>query len=458
MRLVSAREVAEIISGSYSGPENLMLNGGCAFDSRKVSRGDIFLALKGEHHDGHDFVADAFDRGAVIAITSREVSHPHIKVADVLSAIAILAANNRRSLAELKVVGITGSQGKTTTKDMLKTILMSVGPTIAPENSYNNELGAPLTILNCTEETKFCIVEMGARHLGDIAKLTAIANPDVGVVLKVGTAHLGEFGSRERIAETKSELIKGLHSGATAVLGTYDEFTPLMSEGLSLTTITFGETPGCAVRAADIEIHGGFPHFDLVTPDGREPVSLRLLGEHQIPNALAAAAAAFALKIPTSQIAIALSSHESSSKWRMELHGDGEVVVINDSYNANPESMAAALRTLALLSQESGGRSWAFLGAMHELGEDSEKLHREVGELVGELHIDQLVSIGNHDYLTGCDSSSTTTHLVANRADAERFISELQPGDVVLVKASRAENLDRLAAAIIEATKGEIST
>lgn len=458
MKSISAISIAEIVSGRYVGPSDLILSAGCVFDSRKVKSGDIFLALKGEKLNGHDYIPDAFRSGAALTITTQPVDYPHIQVADVMTAIASLATSLRASLDQLRVIGITGSQGKTTTKDILNTILSSVAPTVAPENSFNNELGAPLTILNCSEMTRFCIVEMGARHSGDIARLTEIANPDVGVVLKVGTAHLGEFGSREKIAETKSELIKGLHSGATAVLGTYDEFTPIMATGLDLNVITFGEKAGCSVRAADIEMHGGYPNFDLVTPEGREPVALRMVGEHQIPNALAAAAAAVALGIPTTQIAAGLSSHEPKSKWRMELSEINDIVVINDSYNANPESMAAALRTLVLLSQERGGRTWAFLGSMHELGEESPKMHHEIGVLVGQLNIDHLVSINNQDYIDGCATSHTTVHPTSSISEASRYIHEIQPGDVVLIKASRAEALDQLAAAIIEGTKGDATT
>lgn len=290
---------------------------------------------------------------------------------------------------------------------------------------------------------------MGARHEGDIARLTEIAAPNVGVVLRVGTAHLGEFGSREIIARTKGELIRGLESKAVAVLGTYDEFTPHLADSLQLKTFTFGEVATAKIRAADVEIRGGFPAFDLVTPEGRERVELQVLGEHQISNALAAAAAAVALGVSTPEIAAALSTHESSSKWRMELHEFGEITLINDSYNANPESMAAALKTLVLLTQERGGNSWAFLGKMHELGPDSPRMHEEIGRLVGELGIDHLVSIADCGYIKGATGSSTSIHDFPDPESCQVMIQEFQPGDVVLVKASRAEHLELIAEQIV---------
>ena len=198
-------------------------------------------------------------------------------VDDVLTAVAALAAYVRKELPSLQVIGITGSQGKTTTKDMLNSILAHEGPTIAAVGSFNNDLGVPLTLLRCDSSTKFCIVEMGARHGGDIASLTRIAAPNVGAVLKVGNAHLGEFGSQEKIAATKGELIEGLKPGSVAILGTYDSFTPAMPAADGVKRMTFGETHGCTVRAADIEFRGGYAHFDLVTPEGREPVELRVI-------------------------------------------------------------------------------------------------------------------------------------------------------------------------------------
>ena len=283
---LSASTVADVMQGTLYGSAEISANAEFQFDSREVKPGDVFLALRGEKADGHEFVSNAVDNGAVLSIVTKPVSGTHIVVADVLDAIGALALYVRHQLANLKVVGITGSQGKTTTKDMLYSILKDEGKTVAARGSFNNDLGVPLTLLRCDTSTKFCIVEMGARHGGDISSLTKIALPDVGAVLKVGNAHIGEFGSREKIALAKGELVAGLKSGAIAVLGTYDEFTPKMPISDGVRKMTFGVDHNCDVRAADIEFRGGFAHFDLVTPEAREGVEPRVLGLHQIPNAL----------------------------------------------------------------------------------------------------------------------------------------------------------------------------
>jgi UDP-N-acetylmuramoyl-tripeptide--D-alanyl-D-alanine ligase len=440
IRLKTA-QIAEIVGGKLNVDGNSEVWLAPVFDSRKANLGSFFLALQGENADGHDFVESAISNGAVFALVSKAVSAPHIEVPDVLEALGKLAAYVRLQLPDLKVIGITGSQGKTTTKDLLHHILESIGPTISPENSFNNELGAPLNLLRCDEKTAFCIAELGARHIGDIAKLTSIVKPDVGVILKVGSAHLGEFGSVENIAKAKGELIRTLATDAIAVLGTYDEFTPKMAEGFAGRVITFGEIQGADVRAADIEIREGYPHFDLVDGEGRVSVGLRLVGAHQISNALAAAAAAIALGISNEHIATALSTAENKSKWRMELHELPGLLIINDAYNANPDSMEAALFALRLFAQERGGSAWAFLGKMHELGESSGQAHMKIGTLARDLSVDHLVAINAPDYGASLNFE--------NWEAATSLIKEFSAGDVVLVKASRSEGLERLADALI---------
>lgn len=445
---MNIEQMAQIMQGSAHGQAEIKTTTIFQFDSRKINSGDIFLALKGEKADGHDFVSDASARGASLSIVNRPVPTPHILVGDVLLALAKLAAYVRRELKDLKVIGITGSQGKTTTKDLLLSILTAEGETVASIGSFNNELGVPLTILRCTKESKYCILEMGARNSGDIASLTAIASPDIGAVLKVGNAHIGQFGSQEMIAKTKGELIAGLQGGAVAVLGTYDSFTPKMESAQGVKRVTFGDSPKCDVRAADIEARGGFAHFDLVIGSERQAVGLQILGLHQISNALAAAAIANALDIGVSRIATALSNHQSISKWRMELSEANGLTLINDSYNANPESMEAALNVLALLTQEKGGRSWAFLGQMHELGDNSDQMHEEIGKKVADLGIDYLVAIKSKSYLSKINSSLTSARYLSSWQETLDLFKEFNPGDVILVKASRAEGLDELASAI----------
>lgn len=437
---LTVARICEITGGSANCDSSLLITGPVVFDSRKAKPGSLFLALKGENQDGHQFIADAMKNGAIVALTSSKVDEPSILVGDVLDALGLIAEFVRNELNGLTVIAITGSQGKTTTKSLLQHILSQEGDTVAPEGSFNNELGAPLTLLHCTSETKYCIVELGARHKGDIAKLAKIVKPNIGIVLTVGSAHIGEFGSREIIAESKAELINSLKADGIAILGTYDELTPKMADTFSGKVIRFGESSNCQVRAADIEIREGHPYFDLVTPDDRVAVALRLIGLHQIPNALAAASAAYALGVATQKIASGLSTAEANEKWRMEITELPGLTVINDSYNANPESMAAAIRTLALFAQERGGASWAFLGKMHELGIESKSAHRKIGELSNSLGIDHLISINEEEF---------GSEIVTTKEKAIDYVAQFAPGDVVLVKASRAESLDELAAGII---------
>ena len=445
---MKASEIASVVKGTLHGAD-VTVTQAPVINSADAVPGSLFLAMKGERVDGHDFVGDAQSRGAVLTLCSRSVDGPHILVADVVVALGKLAQHVRSNLLNLVVIGITGSQGKTTTKELLSSVLSHVAPTVAPRGNFNNEIGAPLSLLQCTEETKYCIVEMGARHKGDIAHLCSIAQPNVGVVLKVGTAHLGEFGSVEKIAETKSELISSLNDDAIGILGTYDEFTPKMAALHKGRNITFGEGSDCTIRATDIEIREGRAHFDLVTPEGRTTVGLRIVGLHQVANALAVASVATVLGLSLDQIASGLSTAESNAKWRMEIHELPSLVLINDAYNASPEATAAALQTLVYFAQERGGESWAFLGKMHELGESSDADHADIGTLASELGIDHLICVRAPEYGSKIAADGQTMlHLCADKEEALEVASQINPGDVVLVKASRSEKLEEVAEAI----------
>ena len=443
----TAAELAKILSGKL---ENLsadtVIDQYPVINSANAKSGTFFVAFEGASVDGHSFAEDAIKSGAKFALVSKPVSAPSIVVADVSQALLILAEFVRGRLPEMKVIGITGSQGKTTTKEFLYSILKSVGECVATEANFNTEIGVPLTLLRSKESTKFCIVEMGARHLGDIAKLTKVCSPDVGVVLAVGSAHIGEFGSIEAIAKTKSELITNLSAGKSAVLGSYDSWTPKMAADLPLEVINFGES--AMVRAADIQLPGGYAHFELVTPNGRNPVSLQLLGEHQIPNALGAAAAAFALGISNEVIALGLTTTDLGSKWRMQIEELNGLKIINDYYNANPESMKAALKTLVLLSQENGGSSWAILGKMHELGAIEVEAHRQIAMYCEEIGVDHLLSVGTDLYKLSKNESNLknmVVHHCPNTDAVLELVSNFSHGDVLLLKASRSEKFEDLA-------------
>ena len=454
---LSAQDFASVVSGSlHDISPSQILDQDPVINSKDASAKNFFVAFKGEKFDGHDFVSEALNSGAKFSLVSKSVSGPHVLVSNVGQALIDLARFVRTQLPNMKVIGITGSQGKTTTKEFLYSVLQNEGTTVATAGNFNTDIGVPLTLLRSTEATKFCILEMGARHVGDIAKLTELANPNVGVVLVVGTAHLGEFGSVEAIAKTKSELIKALSPKMTAVLGTYDQFTPKMADSLDLNTVLFGD--GQIVRAADIELHGGFAHFDLVTPAGRNSVALQVIGEHQIPNALAAAAAAFSLGVKNESIAIGLTTALLSSKWRMQIETINGIQIIHDYYNANPESMKAALKTLVLLSQESGGASWAILGKMHELGSKESSGHLEVAEFASQLGVDHLVSVAPAVYQESNNQSSDENMLIHNCSSAAavlELVNNISTGDVILLKASRSEKFEDLAELIKKALEGD---
>ena len=454
MIALTLEQIAKIVDGQTFGDSSKIITAAPVFDSREATEGSIFLALVGETSDGHNFTQDAQSRGAAGCMTTREVQGNGVVVSDVLTAVRDLASYVRKQLPELTVIAITGSSGKTTTKDLLASILSSRAKCIWTKASFNNELGAPITLLECDTQTKYCILEMGARHQGDIAALCEMAKPNVGVVLRVGTAHLGEFGSVEKIAETKAELIQSLGPEAVAVLGTYDPYTKAMKSHHAGKVIYFGEDSNDDVRAADIEMREARPHFDLVTPSGRDAVGMRLIGAHQISNALAAAAVCTALKIPIEVIASGLSTADAASKWRMQINDVEDLLIINDSYNANPESMNAALDSLILFTQESGGSSWAFLGQMHELGSQSDALHASVAAHAHELGIDHLVSIGTRAFAKGIPAESATTlHYCEDFTQALSLVSHCEPGDAVLVKASRSEHFEMLSQGIEDSWK-----
>ena len=451
MITLTAGEIALLVGGELLCDRDLLISKAPVFDSRLATPGCFFLALKGEKADGHEFAADAYRNGAMFSLTSQRIDGPCIVVKDVLEALSILAAFVRKRLDKLVVIGITGSQGKTSTKDLLTHMLGAVGPTVAPAGSFNNDLGLPITLLQCDDRTRFCILEMGARHMGDIARLCEIAKPNIGVVLTVGTAHIGEFGSREVIAQTKGELIASLDKDGIAILGTYDEFTPKMASLHQGQVILFGEKADIQVRAADVEMREGRPHFDLLTPAGRDAVGMRAVGAHQVANALAVAAVGTALALPLELIASSLSTAEISSKWRMELHESADLLIINDAYNANPESMSAAMRALVLFAQERGGSAWAFVGKMNELGQTQAPQSAAIGALAVELGIDHLVEINAPEY--GEPVGAMVIHQRPTIESALDLVEYFAPGDVVLVKASRSQGFEVLAESLERAWK-----
>jgi UDP-N-acetylmuramoyl-tripeptide--D-alanyl-D-alanine ligase len=451
-------EIAAAVDGRLvdGARPDLTVSGPVATDSRDAAAGGLFVARRGENLDGHDFADTAIRAGAVAVLGERPVGHPAIIVPDSTQALARLAHEVFNQLHTAAVVGVTGSSGKTSTKDLIAELIGRMGPTIAPVGSFNNETGLPLTVLRADESTRYLVIEVGARGKGHIASLCRIAPPNIGVVLNVGSAHLGEFGSRSAIAEAKGELVEALPDDGVAILNADDPLVIAMRSRTVARVVTFGEAKDADVRAVDVRLaHDARASFRLVTANGSADVELRLHGAHHVSNALAAAAVASELGMDVERIAAVLSSAEPRSHWRMEVRerGDG-VTIINDAYNANPESMAAALRALTAISADR--RAWAVLGKMAELGPASHQAHKNVGRLAVALGVARIVVVGNEasgvrDGALAEGMSEEEVVLVPDLDVARSVLgAQLRAGDVVLVKASRSAGLERLALALLD--------
>lgn len=436
----------------------LVVDGPVVTDSREAGPGGLYVARVGESMDGHQFVGSARDAGAVAALTTREVEDlPCVVVDDIQDGFVALARGVLQAHPEITVIGITGSSGKTSTKDLLASVLSAAGPTVAPVGSLNSEVGVPLTVCRIADDTRFLIVEMGARGMGHIEYLADIAEPTIGIVLNVGTAHVGEFGSREAIGRAKAELVAALPDGGLAVLNADDPVVRAMVGQTAARALLVGASHEAGLRATDIDLDGaGRPSF-TVSGDGVEAetrVALPLHGEHHVGNALAVIAVALECGMAMGDVAEALADARPASRWRMEVteRADG-VTIINDAYNANPDSMRAALKALVAMGR--GRRTWAILGSMLELGDESTTEHDAIGRLAVRLNVSRLVVVGE----TARPMASGAQHegswgdeaVWVPDADAayELLSRELAAGDVVLFKSSRDAGLrwlgDRLA-------------
>ena len=444
-------DVARAVGGTLDAvpdPE-AVVTGEVSVDSREVGPGGLFVAIPGTRHDGHDFAVDAVRRsGAAAVLAHYPVGVPAVIVPDTVVALGHLARAVVGRSPDLVVVGITGSAGKTSTKDLLASTLAPAMPTVAARGNNNNEIGLPLTVLRVSEETRALVAEMGARGIGHIRALTEIAPPRIGAVLNVGSAHLGEFASVEGIALAKGELVEALPADGVAVLNADDPRVRAMAARTAARVVLVGRADGADVRATDIRLLAGArPAFTLLTPEGVAPVELAYVGAHQVGNALAAAAVARELGMDVAAVAAALSAARPASRWRMEVRerADG-VTVVNDAYNASPDSMRAALDALAALGADR--RTWAVLGEMLELGESSEVEHSDVGRHAAKLGIDRLVVVGDDAaaIVRGAGSGEVVPDVDAAVALLD---AQVRPGDVVLVKASRSIGLERVVAALL---------
>lgn len=473
MLTMTARDVAAVtggrLIGGATGAETI--TGSARLDSRAVCRGDLFAAFVGERSDGHDFVGAAARNGAALALVSAAVDHPAVLVDDVEQALSVLAHEQleraRRENPDLVVLAVTGSAGKTGTKDLMGHVLTGCGETIAPEGSHNNELGLPLTVLGIRESTRFLVLEMGARGLGHIDHLTSIARPDIALVLNVGTAHIGEYGDIETTARAKGELVAALSPAGRAVLNAEDPRVAAMAERSAAPVTTWGFWSG-QVRGENLTLDDDArARFDLVIPDGLTrldgsvvpagsfPMRPDLLGEHQAANVLAAATAAVIAGADPAQVAERVDGARLASGQRMQRHESGGVTLIDDAYNANPDSMKHALRTLAHLGR--GHRTIAVLGEMLELGPDTTSLHDEIGRLAVRLNISQLIVVGK-----GAAPIHHGASLEGSFGGESRYVDTVDealtvlerttaPGDVVLLKSSRDAGLRRITSPLLAA-------
>lgn len=445
MIVMSIAEIGEVVGGQVHGAGDAPVTAPATLDSRDVQPGGLFAALPGVHADGHDFAGRALAAGAAAVLASRPVDEPCIVVDDVTAALARLATHVLGRLDPV-VIAITGSQGKTSVKDMLAAVLEPSGSTIAPVGSFNNELGVPLTVLRADQETRFLVVEMGARGVGHIASLCRIAPPDVAVVLNVGQAHVGEFGSPDVTAQAKGEIVEALSPNGTAVLNADDARVAAMASRTAARVLMFGEAGD--VVLGEVRLDDGEPVFTLAHAGAFVEVHVPQIGAHHAPNAAATATTALAVGLDLPTVAERLDRAGARSPMRMERHvrADG-LVVIDDAYNANPESMAAALRALAGFG---GRRTVAVLGEMLELGDGGPDAHLEVGRLAAELGIDRVLAVGAGaaGIAEGAGDRGTA---VADVDDALGELSAwLTPADVVLVKASRSVRLERVTEGLLD--------
>lgn len=452
--------VARAVSGRLVGPD-VEVTGPVVTDSREVLPGSLYVARRGETTDGHAFTRAAAEAGAVCALVEHPVEDAPITqvvAGDSTQALGELAhahLEDLRSHTGITVVAITGSVGKTTTKDLLAQVLGAHAPTVAPQLSFNNEVGAPLTVLRADTTTRYLVLEMGASGPGHLTYLTGIAAPDIAVELRVGSAHLGGFGSREAVARAKVELVDGELPGATTVLNADDDLVSAMASHAKGPVLRFSIDEGVPadVHALDITVdEDDHPSFTLVTPEGRAHVELGLVGAHNVHNALAAATVCHVLGLGTADVADTLGGATALSPHRMavaEVGVDGHrVTVIDDAYNANPDSMGAGLRALSSLAH--GHRTIAVLGEMLELGDASRDLHRRVGELAARLGIDVVVVVGEEagPLLEPLRDHAVTEHAATAEEATALVRGLLRDGDVVLVKGSNGSGVWRTADAL----------
>jgi len=454
MIAISLQEISEAIGAKLISDGTVVISGSVETDSRLIKAGSLFVAKPGEVTDGHEFVSSAIANGAVALIVEHEVTStvPQLVVKDSVHALGLLAKHvvaKVKALGQLKVIGVTGSNGKTTTKNMLREVLSTKGKTIAPEESFNNEVGAPYSMLKIDEQTKFLVVEMGAGGPGTIKYLAQMCEPDIGIELKVGLAHAGEFGGIEATENIKAELVEELAPTGIALLNFDDERVMNMATRTKAKALTFGLGQDSDYSASDVAISLSGTSFDYSAPDRtKSKVNLHILGEHHVYNALAALATGEILGVDRKEAIQAIESMKLAEKWRMELGvAESGLTVINDAYNASPDSMRAALQTLAQLGRISGKKTVAVMGEMAELGEFSAHEHDAIGRIAVRLNLGQVVVVGKAAKLIHMGASQEgswdgESQYFDEISNALAYLREMLTGDeIVLVKSSKSANL-----------------
>lgn len=450
---IATTALLQQIAGEYTGAP-VSFSGVCV-DSRRVAAGDLFVALPGEQVDGHDFVAAALAKGAVVAMVERLVAGvpaaQQIRVDSTLTGIAAVAGINRKNFSSKvggKVIGITGSSGKTSTKRMLQTVLSRVAPTLATQGNQNNELGVPLTLLNIGPEHRFAIVEMGARQIGDIAYLGKFVQPDISILLNAGMAHVGVFGSYDNIVRAKGEIYGALNQDGVAIINLDQPASVTwhkMAEGHPV--VTYAITADAAdIRARHVRYAPTFSSYELMTPEGKASVTLPLAGAHNIENSLAVAAAARALGLSLTQIAEGLAQCDAEpGRLQRKITARG-TVLLDDSYNANPASMRAALNVLAMQD----GRKIAVLGEMGELGDHAEKAHLELADVLAGLDLAEVCLVGTYADAMAQRLSGRANVYGSNLELAQDLSERLNGKECVLIKGSRFTKMDQVANFLME--------
>lgn len=450
MHSLTLGDVARITGGELHGDADIIITS-ITTDTRDAQPGALFGAIVGERVDGHNFVQAALSAGAVAVLSSRVVDAPCVVVGNrididpVITAIGKIASHERSLLTNVHVIGVTGSSGKTSTKDIIGQVLNHHAPTYAPAGSPNNELGLPMTILHAPDGTKNLVLEMGMRGRGHIQYLCDIADPTIAVVTNVGLAHVGEVGGITEIAAAKAELVESLPSNGIAILNADDDNVMSMQGRTQAHVVTFGRSSQAHVQAINLQVAvDGTNRFTVVVAGKSQEVELPLIGIHNVSNALAAIAVGMSTGMALVECAEALAKVVLKSKWRMERHNLArEIVLINDAYNANPDSMKAAISALA--SFTTANEKWLVIAGMHELGSESESLHSEIGKLAIDAGIHHLVVIGEIARAAVTAAGSAAVWVPDRMSACDYIEKNLSSGDVLLIKASRSEGLEIVA-------------